>query len=498
MQKSWHHMTLSQVLVISFTNALMLAYAKLRALFIAAEGFLCMSKIAKSLILSSLFLALVVGIFAFVQPSTIVEAQENETAIIERRDVTVVVDGSGTISPERSLNLSFGVGGTVSAVNIAIGDSVTTGQLLAALDTEDLQLSVELAEQSVIAQQANYDALVDEPTELELAQANASIAQAQSALATATLGLDSSAAQEIANCANLDTATEMLEDAQQAYEDYVQAGYEADANFLPDPDSQAGQALSDAQTNYDITAAQCNLASLQADNAAGVEAARANLAQAEAARDALLAGPTEHQLTASAAQLRSAELQLEQAQNRLEDAQIFAPFDGLITEVNIIVSQTVGTQTVAITIVDISQLHIEVQIDELDIANIAVGQTAEVSLDALEGTVLTGTVSSVSPQGILLQGIVTYGVEVGLDETDAAIRLGMSADVEITVAVLEGVLTVPRSAIYRNDELGEYLVIQTESGNQNVAVTPGYSADGWIVVEGDISEGQTVILNTEN
>jgi HlyD family secretion protein len=490
-------MTKSQPLVISFTNALILAYAKLRALFIAAEGFLCMSKFAKYLIPGFLLLALLVGVFAFMQPTT-VEAQDTETAVIETRDVTVIVDGSGSISPERSLNLSFGVAGTVAAVDVEVGNTVTSGQVLANLDTEDLQLSVELAEQSLIAQQANYNTLVEPPTELELAQANASIAQAQSTLATATLGQDSSAAQEIANCANLDSATDALENAQEAYEDYSQAGYEADPNFMPDSESQAGQNLSTAQTNYDITAAQCTLSTLQADNSAGVEAARANLAQAESARDSLMAGASENQINAASAQLRSAELQLQQAQNRLEDAQILAPFDGLITEVNVIAGQSVSTQVLAITIVDISRFHIDVQVDELDIANVSVGQTAEIRLDALEDIVLTGTVTTVSPSGILLQGIVTYSVEVGLDQTEAAIRLGMSADVEIQVAVLSSVLTVPRRAIHRNDELGEYLIVQTDSGNQNIAVTPGYSDAGWIVVEGDISEGQTVILNTEN
>jgi HlyD family secretion protein len=457
-----------------------------------------MSKIVKYLIPSFLLLALLVGVFAFVQTPTTVDAQDVETALIERRDVTVIVDGSGSINPERSLNLNFGVGGTVAAVVVELGDTVTTGQVLANLDTEDLQLTVDLAEQTLIAQQSNYNGLIEAPTELELAQANASIAQAQSTLATATLGQDSSAAQEIANCANLDSATDALEIAQEDYEDYVQAGYESDPNFMPDSDSQAGLALSGAQTSYDVTAAQCSLSTLQADNTTGVEAARANLAQAEAARDALIAGATENQLNAASAQLRSAELQFEQAQNRLEDAQILAPFDGLITEVNVITGQSVGTQLIAITLVDVSQFHIDVQVDELDIANIVIGQTAEIRLDALEGTVLTGTVSSVSPSGILLQGIVTYDVEVGLDETDAAIRLGMSADVEIQVAVLSSVLTVPRRAIHRNDELGEYLIVQTESGNQNVAVTPGYSDAGWIVVEGEISEGQTVQLNTEN
>jgi RND family efflux transporter MFP subunit len=256
--------------------------------------------------------------------------------------------------------------------------------------------------------------------------------------------------------------------------------------------------LSDAQSSYDITAAQCNLSTLQKDNPAALEAARANLAQAEAAHESLLAGPTENQINAAAAQLRSAELQLEQAKNRLDDAQILAPFDGLVTDVNVIVGQTVGVQLLAITVVDVSELHIDVQIDELDIARIATGQTAEIHLDALEDTVLSGTVTDVSPAGMVLQGIVVYGVGVGLDEKNEAIRLGMSADVEIQVAVLEGVLTVPRRAIHRNDELGEYLVVSTSAGNQNVAVTPGYSADGWIVVEGEIAEGQTVLLNSEN
>jgi RND family efflux transporter MFP subunit len=457
-----------------------------------------MSKFAKYLLPCFLLLGLVVGISVFVEPSNVVEAQEISTAVIERRDVTVIIDGSGIISPEHRLDLSFGVAGTIEAVNVNIGDTVTSGQVLATLNTDDLQVQVELAEQGLIAQQSNYNALIEPPTKLELAQADATIAQAQSALASATLGQESSAAQEIANCATLDSATDALKSIQDAYEDYVQAGYEADPNFLPNSDSPAGQAVSDAQSSYDITAAQCSLSTLQGDNMATLEAARANLAQAEEAHASLAAGASENQVKAAAAQLRTAELQLEQAKNRLEDAQIFAPFDGLVTDVTVIDGQTVGPQLLAITLVDMSQLHIDVQIDELDIAGVALDQSANIRLEALEGTVLTGTVIRINPSGVISQGIVVYGVRLGLNEDNEALRLGMSADVEIQVAGLEGVLTVPRGAIHRNNELGEYLIVQTSAGEQNIAVTPGYSTDGWIVVEGEVSEGQTVVLNTEN
>lgn len=370
-------------------------------------------------------------------------AQSNDNlAEIEQQDINVVVDGTGIISPERTLYLNFGVAETVATVNVAMGDTVSEGDVLAALDTASLQLQVDLAQEGVHAAEAN--------------------------LANAQLALEISDEQVLVNCASVSNAEDGLEAAQDAYDDYVRAGYEVDPNFIADSDSQAGKALRDAQTNYDVTNAQCDISAKNSSNMSGYEAAQS--------------------------QLNTAEIQLEQAQMRLDDAILVAPFDALVTDVAIVEDQQVGTGTVAVTLADMSQLHVVTQVDELDVVNVAVGQTAEISLDALDETILMGTVARISPQANSLQGITNYEVRIDLTETDPALRLGMSADVNIYVAVEEGVYVVPRRAIQRNNELGEYVTVRNGDTDRDVAVTPGYSADGYIVIEGDVQAGQTVVI----
>lgn len=443
-------------------------------------------------------LALVAVVAFWALPFSPVVAQSgNNTTQVAQRDIDVVVDGSGLIAPARTISLFFGAVGKVETLNVEIGDTVKAGDVLAELETENLALQVELARQGLIAQQANYNQVTDAPTELELAQANAGVAQAQAGLAQATLGQEGSAAQRTLTCAGLDSASDLLENTQEAYDDYVKAGYEADPNFLPDPDSQIGRGLRDAQTNYDAVVTQCDLAVAQSESDAGVEAARAALAQAEAGRDALLAGPTADQLSALEAQLRIAEIQLQQAEKMLSEARITAPYDGVVVSLSLVEGQLASNASPAVVIADNTHLHIDLAVDELDVSDITVGSEADITIDALSGYSVTGTVTRIDPISTLQQGMVTYTVRVQLDEVDEAVRMGMSADVEIKVGTLENVLVVPRRAIQRNNELGEYVVVQTENGTTPVAVKPGYSADGMIVVTGEISAGQTILVNTD-
>ncbi|MEL7434607.1 MAG: efflux RND transporter periplasmic adaptor subunit [Chloroflexota bacterium] len=445
-----------------------------------------------------LLIALAGVVFLFSQDTDTADAQTETSPTVEQRDIIVEVDGTGVISPERTLFLSFSVAETVADVNVEIGDTVLAGDVLASLTTENLQLQVDLAQEGVNASQANLDMMTEDPTALELAQANASIANAQASLASAILAQDTSDAQILVNCVGLTTAEDGLKAAQDAYDDYVDAGFEVDPNFLPDPDSQAGTALRDAQNNYDVTVAQCDITTANVQNDANVDAARAQLEQAELALEALQDGATETELAGVQSQVNTSTLQLQQAQNQLEDATLIAPFDGLVTDVAIVADQQVGMGTVAVTLVDNSQLHVITQIDELDIVDVEIGQTAEITLDALPNTVLNGAVSRITPVANTQQGITTYDVRVDLTDSNEDVMLGMSADVNIQVATLDNVFVVPRRAIQRNDELGEFITVVQDGEEVDVAVTPGYSADGVIVIEGDLTAGQTVVIVEED
>jgi HlyD family secretion protein len=143
--------------------------------------------------------------------------------------------------------------------------------------------------------------------------------------------------------------------------------------------------------------------------------------------------------------LEQARLSLEQAKRNLSDATLTAPFDGLITAVNITAGGAGGAN--AITLADIRQLHVAVLVDETEIANVKVGQEAQVTLDALNGVTLTGTVDNIDPTGTVSNGVVNYSVRVKLDPTEAALKLDMTANASLIGAKAENVLAVPTKAI---------------------------------------------------
>jgi HlyD family secretion protein len=442
---------------------------------------------------------LLVAGFVVVPPllrgATTSNAQSAETATVELTTLNTTVESTGTVMPAQTLSLNFGTGGTVIEVSGDVGDTVEVGQVLARLDTADLEYQVELAEQSLAQAQANYDNLIAPPTDQEIAQAQANLASARSQLANAQVSQDTAGNQITTSCANVSSTQRSLEQAQDAYDEYVSAGYTDDANFIPDPDSEAGTALTNAQNGYDVAQAQCNSATMGADNSAQLTSVEASVAQAQASMDSLMAGASAEQIAAQSAQLAQAQLQLENAQRALQDAQIVAPFAGVITSVPISVGQTVSAQTAAITVMDNSALYVDIGVDELDIVQVQIGQSATITLDATEGVELTGEVIRIAPTGSIDQGVVTYSVRVSVvPNEEARVLPGMTADVAIVVATIENALVVPTEAIQREGDQGYVLVVGANGQSQQVNVVSGETTDGLTVITGDLDDGQTIYL----
>jgi multidrug efflux pump subunit AcrA (membrane-fusion protein) len=175
----------------------------------------------------------VVGFFALPRllgGTATTSAQSTSTATVERITLNTTVESTGTVMPAQTINLTFGAGGTVNEVAVQIGDSVEAGQVLATLDTSDLEYQVSLAEQSLAQAQANYDNLIAPPTAQEIAQAQANLASAQSQLANVQVSQETANDQITTSCANVTSAQRSLDDAQDEYDEYVSAGYTADAH----------------------------------------------------------------------------------------------------------------------------------------------------------------------------------------------------------------------------------------------------------------------------
>ena len=159
-----------------------------------------------------------------------------------------------------------------------------------------------------------------------------------------------------------------------------------------------------------------------------------------------------------------------------------------------------GSSGTLCTIYDLTYLEMTMSIDELDISDVAVGQTVQITADAVEGKTYTGVVTNVSVAGITSGGITTYPVTVRLDETDGLLP-GMNVDAEIVIEDNRDTLAVPAASVNRGNTVlitadspsaANALDQEAPEGYVYVEVETGVSDGSFIEVLSGLQEGDTV------
>ncbi len=199
---------------------------------------------------------------------------------------------------------------------------------------------------------------------------------------------------------------------------------------------------------------------------------------------------------------------LNQAEDTAAKRTVTAPVGGLITVLSAQNGQSLsgggssGTSaagsnssgTGAVEISDLATLRARVQVNEVDMVNVKLGQRASVSFDALPDDDASGTVSAIAPTGTNTQGVITYDVDVTLDKIDARLRPNMSCTVDITVQTKADVLVVPTSAVRTDSSTGKkfVLVVNNQQASQ-VDVTTGLVVGTDTEILTGLTAGQTIV-----
>jgi HlyD family secretion protein len=361
-------------------------------------------------------------------------AAEIDLVKVVRGDLTVIVSGSGNITVSQDASLAFGTGGKVDAVYVEAGDRVSQGDVLAKLDTGLLELS---------------------------------LAQAELALATAEYNLDKT--QQVYSQPDLATARAAVSNAR-SYLQYTQL--------------QLDQANSPEQIDYwqsEVYQAGVNLA-----------AAEQRLAEMEAGGDSA-------EVTLRRLEVAAARQALAQARKDLDEATITAPFDGVVGAVYIdegdIIPPPTMAATVAIYFITPTSLELKAEVDEIDIPEVKVGQSAMVEVDAIADDLFEGTVTSISPVPVIQAGLVLYEVTISLViPADVGVMVGMSATADIMIDKSEDTLLVPERAVGHDEQGNPVVWVSIDGQLEQKAVVIGIS-DGLQaeILEG-ISEGDMVAV----
>ncbi len=180
---------------------------------------------------------------------------------------------------------------------------------------------------------------------------------------------------------------------------------------------------------------------------------------------------------------------------RIGETVLTAPMDGVIVAVNGEVGEIAKPETIVVSIASTDAPHIDVDIPETTVADVAVGQTVRITLDAFDnGASWSGKVSSMDPAESVRGGAVYYEATVSFEREDGRMRPGMTANVWIKTAVAEDVLFVPASAIQAKE--GKK-IIQVLEGGQMVEreIATGIKDDaGMVEIVSGLSQGEQVIL----
>ena len=367
-------------------------------------------------------------------------------------DVAETIEASGSLEAQPFASLSWKTSGVVESLNVKPGDFVKADSILLTLDPTSVSASIVSAQADLVTAQKNLEDLLTSGTSL-----------AQAAI-------------------DLKNAQEDFNDAEN-YLHYLQTDTK-----VPQTIYSAKLVKSGNGWKYDYTAENFKGPApedwiVEAENDLALK--KAELEDKQREYDRLLAGDTSSDVIA-------AQAKVDAAQATVNQLSIIAPFDGEVLSVDSHVGDMVSTGDLSVNIADMDHLYVEAQVDESDVANVKMGQQAEVTLDAVSDVVLTGSVMSVNPVGEVVGGLVKYTVRIDLDSVkDVFLPLGSTANVVIKVSSAQAALAVPIVAI-QNDSQGEYVWAMRDGASVRVDVVGGVIVGDLVVVTGDLQEGEVL------
>ena len=462
-----------------------------------------------------------------------VDASYTEAAP-ERRDVTNTLSGTGTLNPANTYTVKSLVDGKVLTGTIEEGNIVEESNVLYTIDSSDASTNFEKAEIAMQQAQRSYDKVVDRQ------YVRAEVAGVVSSLKV-TKGDEVTSGQEVAVIRDSSRMLLTLEfPAADAANFSVgqSAAVTLDGTFeqldgtvtsVSGTDAlSAGNLLTRTVTITvknagGLTTAQAATASINGVSSIGsatfaYQAERTLTAQAagtvtsinvqegsDVAKDDIILGLSGDDLTESiqsaSESLRSAEISMQNLQDAMNNYTVTAPISGTIIEKDAKVGDAVKAGDTLCIVYDLSYLEMNINVDELQISSISVGQKVQIAADAVPDKTYVGTVTRVSMKGASNGGTTTYPVSIRIDDTDG-LRPGMNANAEIVVAKANNALVVPNAAVVR----GSYVLVTKDSpsaanadtameapeGFVYVPVKTGVSDDDYTQIVSGIQEGDTI------
>jgi multidrug efflux pump subunit AcrA (membrane-fusion protein) len=320
-------------------------------------------------------------------------AAATTTVKVARGSISLLVSASGKLEPLEATTVrpdSNMPTRKLVRLLVAEGQRVAAGQGVAEVDPSGLDLDLDSAKANYEAQKAKLENLLARPTKQELAQAEASLAAALT---------------------SLQQAGDTLENTKR----------------LVEKDLASRAQLADAERQRSLAQARYDSAVLDAET--------------------VRAGPTADLVQAQRSALAQADSALQKARLVAASVTIRTPVAGVVAEIPVKAGDLVGPSTAIVTVVDNETMVLQAQVNENDMAQVRVGQRADVTPSGFPDLTLAGVVTQIDLRAQVSGNVSTYSVAIRVPNRDRQLLWGMSADCEIKVLELADVLTLPASAV---------------------------------------------------
>jgi HlyD family secretion protein len=174
--------------------------------------------------------------------------------------------------------------------------------------------------------------------------------------------------------------------------------------------------------------------------------------------------------------VEKAEKTLEEAKEKIADYSIYSPLSGTVTDIQVKKGDSISSGTTLATIIT-PQIIAEITLNEVDVAKIKVGQKTTLTFDALPEVSISGKVLEIDSIGTASQGVVSYGIKISFDTQDERVKPGMSVTADIITDVKQNVLTLPNSAIKSqgNSKYVEFVEASSDLKQKLLASASGVS-----------------------
>ena len=402
----------------------------------------------KSLYIILPLIVLAVGAFFYFQyqSARTRNASLYQTLIVEKGVLTGTVGATGTVHAKQSAYLTWLTNGIVGSVNNQYGDKVMAGDILASISKASLPQNIILAEVDLVSAQKGL---------ADLRRSRVAATNAEVTLINAQADFEDRLRER------------KILNYEIKYKEFVR-----DTKWGPLYKNKKRFA-----TEKEINDANARLA-----------AATAKVEDAQREWDRLKNGPDPRDITAAEARVAA-------AQATLDLQNIVAPFSGTITDELILPGDVVSAGTRAFRLDDLSSMLVDVEVSEVDINRVKLGQDVTLSFDAILSKEYHGKVTKVARVGTSSQGVVNFTVTVEMIDADELVLSQMTAAVNIVVVQLSDVILIPNQAVRLMD--GERVVYLLQNGVPTaVKIGVGASSDNYSeLVSGDVKPGDTIVLN---